>query len=229
LKQFGKYFLIGLVVLLGCDGGEPVKQVDGPSYFPLRTGYYQVYTVEENIYSEVNTDEFLVYELKTEVVDSFPNLGGGFTFVIHRSTRPTENDSWEFLDTWSAQINEFKAVLTEGNISYVQMTFPIFKNREWNSNSLNTMEEDLYSVDYIGGSIELVTDLTFDDVLVIGQEDVLNELKKDQREEVYAPGVGLIYKKSIVINYCDEGPCFGQQIIKDGVEYWQTLKEYGQN
>lgn len=217
------------MVLWGCGEEEPVKQIDGSVYFPLQTGYYQIYTVEENIYSEVNPTEFLLYELKTEVIDSFPNLGGGFTFVIHRSTRATESDPWEFQDTWSARVNDYKAVLTEGNISFIQIAFPLFKNREWNCNELNALEEDLYRIESAEGSYLLATGVEFSDVLVINQEDELNELLRNQREEVYAQNVGLIYKKSIVLNYCDEGPCFGQQEIKDGVEYWQTLKEYGQN
>lgn len=221
--------LAGFVVFMGCFENEPSKQANDQAYFPLQTGYYQVYSVVENIYTEVNSPEFLTYELKTEVVDSFPNLGGGFTFVIHRSTRPTENDAWEFLDTWSARVNEFQAVLTEGNISFIQMTFPVFKNREWNGNELNILEEDLYRIERAGGSYQLDTELAFNDVLVINQQDELNELLRDQREEVYALNVGLVYKKSVVLNYCDEGSCFGQQEIKDGVEYYQVLKEYEQN
>jgi len=228
LKQVIKYLLLGLVVLSGCGEGEPVKQ-DSREYFPLQTGFYLVYSVEENIYTELDPPEFLTYELKTEVVDSFANQEGGFTFVIHRSTRATESDPWEFQEAWSARTNDLHAVLTEGNTSFVRIAFPAFKNKEWNGNALNSMEEDSYIIESEGVSYELDTDLEFNDALVINQEDELNELSRDQREEVYARNVGLIYKKSMVLNYCDEVSCFGQQIINDGVEYWQVLKEYGQN
>jgi hypothetical protein len=228
LKQFGKYFLIGLTIIGGCDD-EPANKIDDSAFFPLQTDQYQIYTVEQNIYSEINPDESLVYELKMEVVDSFQNLGGDYSFVIHRSTRPTANDLWQFLDTWSAQVSVSQAIRSEGNISYVALAFPLFSDKEWNGNAFNTLEEDVYRIQSKGGLYQLDTGLEFEDVLVVNQEDKVDELLRDQREEVYAPNVGLIYKKSIVINYCDESPCFGQQIIKDGVEYWQTLKEYGQN
>lgn len=217
------------MIVGGCNEDEPANTIDDSAFFPLQTGQYQIYTVEQNTYSEVNPDESLTYELKMEVVDSFPNLGGDYTFVIHRSTRTTADDPWEFLETWSAQVSDFQAVCSEGNISYVSLAFPLFRDKEWDGNAFNTLEEDLYRVQSKGGSYQLDTGLEFTDVLVVNQEDKLDELLRDQREEVYAPTVGLIYKKSIVVNYCDAAPCFGQQIVKDGIEYWQTLKEYGKN
>jgi len=221
--------LIGLTVLSGCNDEGFVNNGKGEAYFPLRTGFYQVYDVEETIYTELNPPASFVYELKTEVVDSFANQEGGFTYVIHRSTRPTENDPWEFQEVWSARVNDLQAVLTEGNVSFVRIAFPVSRNKEWNANALNSLEEDSYIVESIGGSYQLDTDLEFSDALVINQEDEANELIRDQREEVYARNAGLIYKKSIVLNYCDEVPCFGQEIINDGVEYVQVMKAYGQN
>jgi len=229
LKQFITYLLAGLVVLSGCGEGEPAKQINGEEYFPLRTGFYQIYSIEENVYTELNPPDSFVYELKTEVVDSFANQEGNFTYVIYRSTRPAENDPWEFQEVWSARVNISQVVLSEGNTAYIRIALPAFRNKEWNGNALNALQEDSYLIESAGGSYLLDPDLEFSDVLVINQEDELNELKRDQREEVYARNAGLIYKKSIVLNYCDDVQCFGQQIIKDGVEYWQVLKEYGQN
>lgn len=211
-----------------CSEDEP-KAIDDTAFFPLQTGTYQIYTVEQNTYSEVEDDVSISYELKLEVVDSFPNLAGDYTFVIHRSTRPTSNDAWEFLDTWSAQVNELQAISNEGNISYISLAFPLYKEKEWNGNAFNTLGEDLYKIQSKGGTYRLNTGLEFKNVLIVSQEDKLDELIRDQREEIYAVDVGLIYKKSIVVNYCDAAPCFGEQIIKDGIEYWQTLKEYGKN
>src|SRR5688572_29274516 len=192
LKLFMRYLLVGLVVLLGCSESEPEKQETDSQYFPLQTGFFQVYEVSETVYSEVNPTEFLEYELKTEVVDSFANLGGDFTFVIHRSRRNTENDPWQFQEAWSARTNAYQAVSTEGNISYVRIAFPAVKNKEWNGNALNALEMDSYLLESVGKPFDLSNDLKFNDALVVNQEDELNELKRDQREEVYARHVGLI-------------------------------------
>lgn len=229
MKQFVKYLLVGLIALNACTESVPSKQANGTAYFPLHKGFYQIYLVEENIYTELNPVESFTYELKTEVIDSFPNGEGDITYVIHQSKRSTESDLWIFEVAWSARVNEQRAVVTEGNVSFIQISFPAFVNKEWNGNALNSLPDDFYMIESVGSPYQLETSLEFNDVLEINQHDEVDELVRDQRYEVYARNVGLIYKESIVLNYCDAGPCFGQQIIKDGVEYWQTLKEHGTN
>lgn len=229
MKQLINFLCIGLIVASGCGDDEPVKQTNGVEYFPLRTGSYQIYTVDQTTYSEVNPTEEISYELKVEVIDSFPNTDDSFTYAIHRSTRISASDPWQYQETWSARVNVQHIVLTEGNLAYIRIALPVGKNKEWNGNALNVLVDDFYKIESVGGSYELTDELDFDDVLVVNQHDETNELVKDEREEVYAKNIGLIFKKSIALNYCDEVPCFGQQIIKDGVEYVQVLKEYGQN
>lgn len=213
---------------MGC-GEEEVVQKRDTEYFPLQTGFFQIYSIQETIYTELDPPLELSYELKTEVVDSFANMEEGFTYVIYRSTRNSESDPWVFQESWSARTNTQQIVLIEGNISYIRIALPAFKNKQWDGNALNTQEEDIYVIETVGKSYELNATLEFDDTVVINQESESNNLFRDEREEVYARNIGLIYKKSVVLNYCDEVPCFGQQIINDGVEYLQVLKEYGQN
>jgi hypothetical protein len=217
------------VTLYGCGDEESIYQNSDLEYFPLQTGFYQIYTIEETIYTELDPPQEFSYELKTEVVDSFANLEGGITYVLYRSTRATGNDPWVFQEAWSARTNAQQIVLNEGNVSYIRIALPAFKNKEWNGNALNSLAEDIYLMESIGKSYPLNSALEFEDALVVNQENEVNNLFRDEREEVYARNAGLIYKKSIVLNYCDEVPCFGQQIITDGVEYLQVLKEYGQN
>ncbi len=221
--------LAGLIGLYACTESPPIKKAIGTAYFPLHTGFYQIYSVEEIIYTELNPIESFTYELKTEVIDSFPNGEGDITFVIHRSKRLTESDPWVFEVAWSARVNEQQAVVMEGNVSFIQMSFPVFPNKEWNANALNSLPVDFYKVESVGSAYQLESLLEFNDVLEINQQDEVDELIRDQREEVYALKVGLVYKKSIVLNYCDDNEqCLvGQEIIVDGVEYWQSLKEYG--
>jgi hypothetical protein len=217
------------VALYGCGDDESIHEKSDLEYFPLQTGFYQIYTIDETIYTELDPPQEFSYELKTEVVDSFANLEGGFTYVIYRSTRATQSDPWVFQESWSARTNTQHIVLIEGNVSYIRIALPAFKNKEWNGNALNSLDEDTYLIESTGKPYQLNGTMEFEDALVVNQENEMNNLFRDEREEVYARNVGLIYKKSIVLNYCDEVPCFGQEIINDGVEYLQVLKEHGQN
>ncbi len=49
---------------------------------------------------------------------------------------------------------------------------------------------------------------------------------QDKRLEVYAISVGLIYKETTQLTYFQD-PCYGQQKVKTGIVYSQTLKNYG--
>lgn len=227
MKHFAKYLLVVLIGFLSCSDEERARP--DTEYFPLEIGLYRIYSVEENIYSELNPPVLNEYELKTEIVDSFENQEGGITFVIHRSTRDSENDPWDFQETWSARMNSYQAIENEGNVSFVRIVFPASKNKVWDGNILNTLEEDDYVIELSGSKSTLETGVELNDVVLINQEERLNALVRDEREEIYARGIGLAYKKSVVLNYCDDSGCFGQEIIKDGIEYWQVLKEYGKN
>jgi hypothetical protein len=52
-------------------------------------------------------------------------------------------------------------------------------------------------------------------------------LKKDIRIEKYRKDVGLIYKETEVLEYCDDGPCFGTGFVKNGLRYKQEMVESG--
>ena len=229
MKQIYNYLFLVVVALYGCGDNEPINKASDLEYFPLQTGFYQIYSIDETIYTELDPPQEFSYELKTEVVDSFANLEGGITYVLYRSTRTTENDPWVFKEAWSAKTNAQYIVLMEGNVSYIRIALPAFKDKDWNGNALNSLGEDIYRIESKGKSYSLSGALEFQDALVVDQENEVNSLFRDEREEVYARNVGLVYKKSIVLNYCDEVPCFGQQIISEGVDYLQVLKEYGQN
>jgi hypothetical protein len=233
LRNFYKYLPVAIILLLaGCGDDEPAN-LSATEYFPLCTGFYQIYSVEETKYSAVNPATHESYELKTEVVDSFLNDMGTHTYVLYRSKRQTENHAWEFMESWSARITPFQGIVTEGNISFVRLVFPASVNARWNGNQLNTQEPDEYTIVTSGQHYTLENGETFADCVAITQHDDFDILERDQRQEVYARNIGLIYKKSVVLNYCRDSQSitcpFGVDFIIDGFEYEQVLKSYGQN
>jgi hypothetical protein len=226
VKHFLKYFLASLVLATACDSDEP-KPVDiGVDYFPLQTGNSYTYDIDETIYSEVAPVKNLVYQLRIEITDSFPNAEGDYTYVLHRSTRNDVNSAWEDLDTWSVRGNDREIILNEGNIPYLKLTFPLKAGNSWNGNKYNNLEADQYEVTAMDQPF-VVSGTTFDKTLSVLQEN--NEdfiVFQDKREEVYARDVGLIYKETIQLSYCTTNDCVGQQKIKSGTIYKQQIAEY---
>lgn len=224
MKHFTRYFWLVVLVLQACAGDDE-QPIAGSRYFPLQKGNFWIYAVEEVIYSPFQATQFLNYELKFAVVDSFQTQTGEYTYVIHRSTRPDESETWTFLDTWSARVNAAQLIVQEGNTAFVKMEFPPALNRSWNGNRLNTLEEDVYRISAFQVPVELENGLVFMNTLTVMQEDEINNVFQDQRQEQYAADVGLIFISRYVIEFDQE--TFGERIPESGSEYVQRLIAYG--
>jgi hypothetical protein len=229
LKYFWK-FLVFLILTVACEDGEPVASDSSETYFPLQTGFYQVYAVSEKVYSAGKSEPVVSqYEMITQVVDSFPSGEHEYTFVVHRSTRVSEGSAWQPLDTWSVRRDRHRVVVAEGNTSFVKMTFPASELNRWNGNTFNTLGEDEYEMHRVGQPMQL-NGMTFDRTLTVEQER--NEdlvVFRDVRTEVYARDAGLVYNEVIQLNYCTDDHCLGQQKVDHGVELKMEIKAYGQH
>jgi hypothetical protein len=227
-----KYLPVVLLVIAGCGEDEGDHRLSDADYFPLRKGFYQVYAVHERTYQVQVEIENLLYQLKTEVVDSFPNQQGGYTYTIHRSTRSTVNDPWEFQEVWSVRMNTLNVVVSEENVPFIKIVFPTVENRQWNGNALNSMPADEYVLTETGNSLELASGVSVGEYIRIIQEDAYDPIIfMEKRQEFYARNIGLVQQEITDLEYCTvEGQCdIGTQVINSGTIYVQTLIEYGQN
>lgn len=224
------------LLAVACDKSDDVKfDVSDHDYFPLYTGFYQIYAVEETRYT-LSVPETFSYEIKLMQVDSFKNGEGDFTYVIHRSKRNSSNDPWQALDTWSARQSQREAILSEGNIPYLVLKFPILKGVRWDGNVYNNeinpfsgSTVDEYEVTELQGTC-VVDGITFDDCITVVQEDDQDMIvHQDKRTEIYSRGSGLIFKEKIQVKYCNDQDrnCIGDLLIDEGVIYKQSLMEYG--
>jgi hypothetical protein len=225
-----------LLLMLGCTTSDNMPS--DTAYFPLKVGSNWIYDVEETIISRATcTDDGVTiskYELRVIVADSFPNTENGFTYLIHRSKRVKSTDEWAELDTWTSKIAGNKIVNNESNVNFVKLIFPISDNVKWNGNQfnnkleLNGLNEDEYKAILVGQPYTNSA-LTFSKTISVVQNDQQkNLLYRDSRLEVFAFGVGLIYKESYLLNYFDNAqlPCYGTNKTQKGTIYKQTLREF---
>ena len=223
MKQL-RYFLCISILFVQCTDDEKPR-LNGADFFPLTVGKYWVYNVQEIIYSPLQPPSTQTFHLLVHVVDSFPNSENGFTYVLHRYTRPDESSSWQFTETWSARLTDQYVIVSEGNVPVIPLAFPVHLNRKWNANLFNDYPEDEYQItDLITGySWETPVDV----VAKVIQENVPNNLTyRDVRLELYGKDVGLISKISEVWTYtCTGGTC--TEVINHGYKWEQTLLEYG--
>ncbi|GIV35842.1 MAG: hypothetical protein KatS3mg032_0221 [Cyclobacteriaceae bacterium] len=217
--------MVPVMLAAGCRQEElPAPQVN---YFPLETGTFWEYRVEEVTYSPFAAPSANSYLLRTVVVDSTRSSAGDYIYILHRFSRPDANSTWQFLNTWSARLYNGYALITEGNTTYVKLAFPVYVNRTWNGNLFNSLDEDSYRITRQIAGEELSTGLRVNDIAEVEQENVTNNLTyRDVRKEWYARNMGLVYKESEVWTYrCGGGTCSGE--IESGYSLRQTLTAFG--
>src|SRR5258706_12681496 len=129
-------YTIIMLLALGCSSNEPQQVPLFSDYLPLKRGVFQIYSVD-SIVVDQNVETAYRFELKTLVMDSFPNATGGYSYVIQRSKRVTSSSPWTALGSWSARADSFQAVMNEGNISYVIIATPLANEKPWEENQPN--------------------------------------------------------------------------------------------
>jgi hypothetical protein len=229
--------LIALCSVQSC--GTKDALLPDEAYFPLRVGSVWIYDVtESHIIRADCADDGVTnagYELKVEVTNSYSNMENGTTYLFQRSRRNNATDPWMPFESWTAQVSGTKLIANQNNINYVKMSYPIASARSWNGNEYNTEKQlnglnpDTYSFSQVHAPNTISSGLKFDrTVTVIQNAEESNILYRDSRKEIYAYGVGLVYKESVELSYFSNSQvsCFGQKRTKQGTTYKQVLKEF---
>ncbi|MDN5202386.1 hypothetical protein QQ008_13450 [Fulvivirgaceae bacterium BMA10] len=223
--------LIILVALtfLQCDTEKlaPDEARVGFSYFPLEVGRYRIYDAREITYSILSFDT-TNFQLMEAVVDSFSNQENTITYILNRSIRSDENDPWELDSVWTARRTPQQAIVTENNVPFLKLVFPVKERQPWDGNLLNTREEDPYEITALNEALTLIEDDPFS-VLTVEQSNEDDLTKVDRRFETYAQDIGLVIKESTILRFCTESDCLGQNIIEQGRSFRISLLEYGKN
>jgi hypothetical protein len=227
----GVLFVVMAVLFQHC-GEDEKEQIDlskDQEYMPLVVGFYQLYDVTETVYVNGPVGEVSHYEMKTEIVDSIPELNGVYTYVIHRQVRADASQAWENKDTWSAVFSETEAIVKQGNTSFLKLVSPLSQDLFWDGNLYNSLGTEEYRVSSVGQPL-VVNEVEFADVVeVTHSNEVDGIVGNDVRKEIYARGVGLVKRTEEVVVYCSQPTCIGEKIIESGRVSEQVLLEYGKN
>lgn len=201
----------------------------GYDYFPLQAGNYRIFEVVDIRYTIQHGKDSSFYYLKEVVMDSSIDQTGETSHFIYQYKRSDPADPWEkesvVVHTVKRSLSNL--VVYEGNIPYVKLTFPVKVGLTWDGNAYNTQDVMYYHysdveipdtmLNWMDSPLIRVVQNDFDDQLI----------RRDLRNEIYAAGIGLVYKESSILDYCRESECFGLKEINSGTEFRQTLVEYG--
>src|SRR5690349_4468150 len=139
-----------LVLLFSCkDKFDPITTNSTPyyyRYFPLDAGRYIVYDVDSIIYdllSNIKIDYH--FQIKENTDSSFIDSQGKKAWYVSRYKRANDSASWDFVNVWVTQMDNFSAQRVEDNLRYVKLSFPVRLRKIWNGNAYNPLPEEDYS------------------------------------------------------------------------------------
>ena len=215
------------VALAGCRPGSVDPAAPGYDYFPLETGRYVIYDVNEHRYSLGRVLVQRTYQLKEIVGAAYADVTGQRAYRLLRYRRPAESQPWQADSIWSARLISDEGIRTENGLDIVKLRFPVSDRLRWDSNRYNVAGEDGYELRNSGLPYR-VSDKEFPEtVTVVAQQDS-TLITQDKRIEVYARRVGLIYKERVQLQFCSSTPaCIGTYQIDYGIRQIYCLRSFG--
>ncbi len=207
MKSIQLIGLLAVILLFGaCKNDTEDLDLDyGYDYFPIAVNHSVTYQIDSTVYDEfADTVYTISSQVKEVMVDTTTDLEGRPQVRIERYVRPNENTSWEDVipRVWYAVRSESEAERVEENLRFLKLSFPVDENRTWNGNTyIDTQMEDWaylndwqYQYQDIGVS-QTINGQNFDNTVTVLQNDYANLQQRIYGKEVYAKGVGLVYKE----------------------------------
>lgn len=227
MKKFKWLFwLFSVLFLTSCNKTKDVgPDTLGYEYYPLNVGQYRIYDVEEIRYL-VSGFDTTNYQLRETIFDSIPSVDRTI-YLLRRDVRADAMADWESDSIWTVTRTSSYLSITENNVPFIKLTFPVTPGREWDGNSLNTRSDLTYY--YQSVDDQLIDSIsTLKHIRLIIEDIEENVTGLDLRSEMYVEGIGLVEKDYLTQTKCTSSDCgddFGEVIA--GRSLKQTLIELG--
>ena len=232
--------LLSVAGLAGCDTKyvEHDPEALGLDYHPIQTGDYKIYKVVDIRYQN-NVAKKDSFEMREVVDTSYYDQTNKLTYKVVRAIKRFDQAEWVEDSVMTVTKSDKHVLLTKDNTKYVKLVFPVQNGRMWlgdayNDHVVNNLETDPYlrkepyTYTAVGEPYE-VNGTTFPTTLTVIQGKPKNYLVQlDDRKEVYAKGVGRIYRLFNRVVYCNDASCpQGVEYKLNGHERHEMLTSYG--
>lgn len=236
-----RLLLAGLLTLAVAACTENHEEAPAPDndYYPVALGAYRTYDVLDSIWTD-NALTINRYQFRERVASAFEDASGQTAYRIIRSRRATSSDTWQDDSTMLVLPTASSVQLTRNNRRTVELVFPVRAAYAWNRdafNQLDTVTAQNRRYEQIGQAFQAGTQryeqtVTTEDTEVntltgVTLDDGIQQVAKYR--QVYARGVGLVFRRKRRITYCRDGSCIPSPTnIYRGLVHRETLTESGQ-
>ncbi len=208
------------IAYVSCKKADEVPAPIGPTsdYFPLERGKYVIYNVDSTRWD----DTFCVkvtraYQVMYTVADTFTDNQGRLSYRINTRIRRKPTDTWKVQDVFYVTNTGATLEMVYDNLRFIKLTFPVREGNTWKGNSLIPTEDPKFSYffdwDYRYDQVDVpysTGEVEYKDAVIINHVDrAVNSpevfpndpASRTYSQEVYAKGVGMIYREYIRWTY----------------------------
>lgn len=218
--------LVQVWLLSGCQPSIPESTGPDYDYFPLETGRYCVYDVQQEQFfagSPIRQH----YQLREVIGLPYTDATGQTTYRLMRYRRTDESQSWQADSVWAVRLINNEAIRSENGLDFVMLLFPVGSQLHWNGNGRNGREPDEYRTRNAGQTYH-VLDKQFDKTVTVVAGNDSTLIAQDKRLDVFARQVGLVYRERTHLQFCTTSPaCIGKNQIEYGTRYIYRIRTYG--
>lgn len=224
--------LVGLALVAGCGHkGEEAPTDLGRDYYPLQVGAERVYNVVDKTYNNNVATTTTQSQIREQLTETYRDAAGVLTYKLVRSSRALPTDAWRVDSAQTITVNDRNLLLTRSNWRTVELIFPVRAGAEWNRNAFND-RDPLTAVNRryqdVGASFTAGSRAYDNTVTVFDDDPTTNNIFYEYTiRQVYARGVGPVFREQLTLNYCQGTggtPCqVGTKYIVTGKAHTETL------
>lgn len=212
-KIFYYLFFIS-TILISCGKEETVSIVTAEELYPLQVGKTFFYRLDSTVLANFNQSLVVhSYLAKDSIESEFTDAEGKKSFRIFRYLRDTlQQQPWKYTATYVASFTNNRVEYIDNNLRFVSLVSPAKQGIQWNGTQyINTISPSPYSYfsnwnfEYTNANENFTTlkGVIPNTYTVFQQDETLpnipfnsnNYQEKSYSKEVYAKGIGLVYKE----------------------------------
>jgi hypothetical protein len=187
--------LLLLLAIAACKPEETENPSIGYDYFPLHIGKTLVFAFDSIAFNDnTKSSDTFYYELTWRVDTFFTNQSGYPVYVINQSVKDTGSGNVFNRMALFAEINPQQLVITENQLAFVKLVFPLGNVTSWNGNMYNTLFRQTYQLKYFNKP-ENGLNTAF-----VQEANNINAIEEEVRYSIYAQNIGLIAFYSKYLN-----------------------------
>jgi hypothetical protein len=213
--------------LSSCRSNPDASPESDYTYFPLESGQYIIYDVQESLYTTNAPPTQRSYQLKETTGSAYTNAAGQTAFKLIRYRRANEAQPWQADSIWSARLIRNEAIRVENGNDVVRLLFPLRNGLRWNENRYNLSGLSNVELRNVGQPFSVLTKAFGPTVTVVARDDS-TLVAQEKRLDIYARQIGLIYKERTDLHFCTDRPaCIGKKQIEYGFRQVYRIQTYG--